>query len=137
MGKMEAMLRLACRHGRGVIFTVEELDSASVRFHWLSSSGALALFSTPSGNTSLSLNLAGLNEAEEAAAAHYLREITRSSFPMAEVIPAGGASALIGLAIAGRQDEFAFLSKLIHGVFWKICRDTYQQRRSWRRDLRT
>ena len=69
MNRMEAVLRLSQRHGQGIIFTVDELGQASVRFHWLGTSSALALLSTPSDIHTLYLNLSGFDHDEDAAAA--------------------------------------------------------------------
>jgi hypothetical protein len=43
MGKMELLLRLAHRQGRGVGFRVEELDSVVVQAFWLGRNTALAM----------------------------------------------------------------------------------------------
>lgn len=135
MDRMEAVLRLAQRHGRGVVFTVDELGQATVRFHWLGTSSALALLSTPDGVSTLYLNLSGFDPEEDAAAAHYIREITRSPFTENKVCPTGKASALIEFQIAG-EGGFDFISKLIHGAYWNICRDIDQRRQSRRGRVR-
>ena len=134
MDSMDAILRLSRRHGRGVIFHVEELGEASLRFHWSGRSSALALLSTPSGIQTLYLSLSGCNPDEEEVA-RYVHGVALGSSAQWKSYPAIGLSAIIEYKIAGRP-AFTFLSSLLHTKFVEICRDTFQERQSRRGRLR-
>ena len=135
MDRMDAILHLSQRHGRGVCFHVVELGDASVRFHWIRRSSAMALLSTPSGIETLYLSLSGFNPEEEEFAARCIHTVALGSSAKWKGFPTNGMSAIIEYEIAGRP-EFTFLSSLLHTTFLQVCGDTFQQRRSRRGRLR-
>lgn len=131
MDLLERILHLAQYHGRGVVFHADELGPTLVKYFWLSTSSALSLLSTPEGTNTLYLHLSGFVPDEEEFVVHYLHEITHGLWSMGEVRSTNGASCLIEFELSG-ESEFALLSKVLHGAFFGLCRDGFQQRLSRR-----